>query len=49
VAQDALRGDVEALGRPVVELPLSASPIDLGCLYELAERLDGHLRAEAAA
>ena len=48
-AQDALRGDVEALGRPVVELPLSGSPIDLGCLFELAERLEGHLTAEAAA
>ena len=49
VAQDALRGDVAALGRPVVELPLSTSPVDLGCLFELAERLDGHLQAEAAA
>jgi anion-transporting ArsA/GET3 family ATPase len=48
-SQDALRGDVEALGRPVVELPLSTSPIDLGCLYEIAERLEGHLRTEAAA
>jgi anion-transporting ArsA/GET3 family ATPase len=49
VAQDALRGDVEALGRPVVELPLAASPMDLGCLYELADRLEGQLRTEAAA
>ncbi|WP_170311039.1 ArsA-related P-loop ATPase [Modestobacter muralis] len=38
-SQDALRGEVEALGRPVLELPLSSSPIDLGCLFELAERL----------
>ncbi|MFQ1003329.1 ArsA-related P-loop ATPase [Modestobacter sp. SSW1-42] len=48
-AQDALRGDVEALGRPVVELPLSSSPIDLGCLFELADRLSGHLQTEVAA
>ncbi|WP_241175815.1 ArsA-related P-loop ATPase [Modestobacter sp. KNN46-3] len=49
ISQDALRGDVEALGRPLVELPLSSSPIDLGCLFELADRLDGHLRDEVAA
>ncbi|MGY5885181.1 ArsA-related P-loop ATPase [Modestobacter lacusdianchii] len=49
VAQDALRGDVEALGRPVVELPLSSSPIDLGCLFELAERLEGQLQTGVAA
>ncbi|WP_299955244.1 ArsA-related P-loop ATPase [uncultured Modestobacter sp.] len=49
IAQDALRGDVEALGRPVVELPLSSSPIDLGCLFELAERLEGHLQTGVAA
>jgi anion-transporting ArsA/GET3 family ATPase len=49
ITQDALRGDVAALGRPVVELPLSSSPIDLGCLFELAERLDGQLQTEAAA
>jgi anion-transporting ArsA/GET3 family ATPase len=48
-AQDALRGDVEALGRPTIELPLAAGPIDVGCLFELADRLEGHLRAEAAA
>jgi hypothetical protein len=49
VAQDALRDDVEALGRPVVELPLSTSPIDLGCLFELADRLEEHLQTEEAA
>ncbi|MEU2349757.1 ArsA-related P-loop ATPase [Modestobacter sp. NPDC013298] len=49
VAQDALRGDVEALGRPVVELPLQVGPIDLGTLYELADRLGGHLTDEVAA
>jgi anion-transporting ArsA/GET3 family ATPase len=49
VAQDALRGDVEALGRPVVELPLSVSPIDVGALFELAERLEGHLTSAVAA
>ena len=49
VAQDALRGDVQALGRPVVELPMSVSPIDLGCLFELADRLDDHLRTGVAA
>ncbi|MGY1748376.1 ArsA-related P-loop ATPase [Modestobacter sp. SYSU DS0511] len=48
-AQDALRDDVAALGRPTVELPLSVGPIDLGCLFELAERLEGHLTAGAAA
>ena len=48
-AQDALRDDVEALGRPVVELPMSSSPIDLGCLFELASRLEGTLDTEAAA
>ncbi len=49
VAQDALRGDVEALGRPVVELPLSVTPIDLGTLFELADRLEAILTTEAAA
>ncbi|MCU1606023.1 MAG: Anion-transporting ATPase [Modestobacter sp.] len=48
-AQDALRGEVEALGRPTIELPLAAGPIDVGCLFELADRLEGHLRTEAAA
>jgi anion-transporting ArsA/GET3 family ATPase len=48
-AQDALRGDVEALDRPVVELPLSTGPIDLGALYELADRLGSHLHTEVAA
>jgi anion-transporting ArsA/GET3 family ATPase len=48
-AQDALRGDVEALGRPTIELPLAVGPIDVGCLFELADRLEGHLRTEAAA
>jgi anion-transporting ArsA/GET3 family ATPase len=48
-AQDALRGVVEELGRPTVELPLSDGPIDVGCLFELAGRLEGHLRTEAAA
>ncbi|SDY16783.1 arsenite efflux ATP-binding protein ArsA [Modestobacter sp. DSM 44400] len=49
VAQDALRGEVEAFGRPTVELPLSVGPIDVGCLFELAGRLEGHLSTEAAA
>ncbi|MFD2091615.1 ArsA-related P-loop ATPase [Blastococcus deserti] len=44
--QDALRDEVEALGRPTVELPLLAGPIDLGCLFELAGRLEEHLRTE---
>jgi anion-transporting ArsA/GET3 family ATPase len=48
-AQDALRGDVEALGRPVVELPLSTAPIDLGTLFEIADRLSGHLVPAVAA
>jgi anion-transporting ArsA/GET3 family ATPase len=48
-AQDALRDDVEALGRPVVELPLLPGPKDLGCLFELAGRLEEHLAAEVAA
>jgi hypothetical protein len=49
VAQDALRGEVQALGRPTVELPLSVGPIDVGCLFELADRLEGHLITQAAA
>ena len=49
VAQDALRGDVEELGHPVVELPLSVGPIDLGTLFELAGRLQEHLTEEEAA
>ncbi|WP_448625748.1 ArsA-related P-loop ATPase [Geodermatophilus sp. URMC 64] len=48
-AQDALRGDVEALGRPVIELPLMPGPMDVGCLFELAGRLEPHFRARAAA
>jgi anion-transporting ArsA/GET3 family ATPase len=48
-AQDALRGDVEALGRPVVELPLLTGPIDVGALFELAGRLEDHLAAPVAA
>jgi anion-transporting ArsA/GET3 family ATPase len=48
-AQDALRDDVEALGRPVVELPLLPGPMDIGCLFELAGRLEEHLSTEMAA
>ncbi|HEX2074188.1 MAG TPA: ArsA-related P-loop ATPase [Geodermatophilus sp.] len=48
-AQDALREQVEALGRPTVELPLMPGPMDVGCLFELAGRLEDHLRAGAAA
>jgi anion-transporting ArsA/GET3 family ATPase len=48
-AQDALRGTIEALGRPTVELPLVPGPVDLGCLFELAARLEEHLGAEVAA
>ena len=48
-AQDALRDDVEALGRPVVELPLLTGPIDVGALFELAGRLEEHVAAEVAA
>jgi anion-transporting ArsA/GET3 family ATPase len=44
--QDALRDDVEALGRPTVELPLLTGPMDLGSLFELAGRLEDHLRSE---
>jgi anion-transporting ArsA/GET3 family ATPase len=43
-SQDALRSQVQALGRPTVELPLLPGPMDVGCLFELAERLEEHLR-----
>jgi anion-transporting ArsA/GET3 family ATPase len=46
VAQDELRDDVEKLGRPTVELPHLTGSMDLGCLFELAERLEEHLREE---
>jgi len=49
VAQDELRDEVEALGRPTLELPLLPGPIDLGALFELAGRLEEHLRTEVAA
>jgi anion-transporting ArsA/GET3 family ATPase len=45
-AQDELRDEVEALDRPIVELPLLAGSMDLGCLFELAGRLEEHLREE---
>ena len=48
-AQDACRGRIEALGRPTVELPLLVGPVDLGALFELAERLEEHLSAGVAA
>jgi anion-transporting ArsA/GET3 family ATPase len=48
-AQNELRDEVEALGRPTAELPLLAGPVDLGCLFELAGRLEEHLQAEVAA
>jgi anion-transporting ArsA/GET3 family ATPase len=44
-AQDALRTEVDALRRHTVELPLLPGPIDLGCLFELAGRLEEHLDA----
>jgi anion-transporting ArsA/GET3 family ATPase len=47
-AQNELRDEVEALDRPIAELPLLPGPIDLGCLFELAGRLEEHLRAEVA-
>ena len=47
--QDALRDEVEALGRPTVELPLLPGPMDVGSLFELAGRLEDHLRSEVAA
>jgi anion-transporting ArsA/GET3 family ATPase len=48
-AQDELRDDVEALGRPTVELPLLPGPMDLGCLFDLADRLEEHVRAVGVA
>jgi anion-transporting ArsA/GET3 family ATPase len=48
-SQDALRDDVQALGRPIAELPLLPGPMDLGCLFELAGRLEEHLSSEVAA
>ncbi|MGY1812711.1 ArsA-related P-loop ATPase [Blastococcus sp. SYSU D00820] len=48
-AQDELRDDIDALGRPTVELPMLTGPIDLSCLFELAERLEEHVRSEVAA
>ena len=48
-AQNELRDEVEALGRPTAELPLLAGPVDLGCLFELAGRLEEHLQAGVAA
>jgi anion-transporting ArsA/GET3 family ATPase len=47
--QDALRDDVEALGRPTVELPLLPGPMDVGALFDLADRLEDHLRSQVAA
>jgi anion-transporting ArsA/GET3 family ATPase len=47
--QDALRDDVEALGRPTVELPLLPGPMDVGTLFELADRIEDHLRSQIAA
>jgi anion-transporting ArsA/GET3 family ATPase len=44
--QDALRAEVEDLGRPTVELPRLAGPMDVGSLFELAGRLEDHLRSE---
>jgi anion-transporting ArsA/GET3 family ATPase len=44
-AQDALRGRIDALGRPTVELPKLVGPIDLGALFELCGRLEEHLSA----
>ncbi len=44
-SQDALRDDIEALGLPTVELPLLAGHMDVGSLFELAGRLEDHLRS----
>ena len=49
VAQDDLRDDVRAMDRPVVELPLALGPMDLGTLFELADRLQGLTTEEQAA
>ena len=49
-AQDALRDDVEALGRPTVELPLLAGPMDLGCAVRAGRPARGPpAQAEVAA
>jgi anion-transporting ArsA/GET3 family ATPase len=48
-AQNELRDEVEAMDRPIAELPLLPGPMDLGCLFELAGRLEEHLRTEVAA
>ncbi|WP_369132458.1 ArsA-related P-loop ATPase [Modestobacter sp. I12A-02662] len=48
-SQDALREQVAALHRPTVELPLTVGPMDVGCLFDLSERLETHLRDEVAA
>jgi anion-transporting ArsA/GET3 family ATPase len=47
--QDALRDEVEALGRPTIELPLLPGPMDVGSLFELAGRLEDHLPSLVAA
>jgi anion-transporting ArsA/GET3 family ATPase len=44
--QDALRAEVEALRRPTVELPRLTGQMDVGCLFELAGRLEEHLSTE---
>ena len=48
-AQDALRDEVESLGRPTIELPLLPGPMDVGSLFELAGRLEDHLDSQVAA
>ena len=47
--QDALRDEVEAFGRPTIELPLLPGPMDVGSLFELAGRLEDHLHSQVAA
>ncbi len=42
-ADATFRAEVEALGRPTLELPLLPGPMDVGCLFELAARLEDHL------